>query len=351
MYRLLIRPLLFLLKPEHVHNLIVTLLKAIFRTPIFPSSIFSAIFQYKHKKLHTKFLGLDFKNPVGLAAGFDKNAEVYNEFSHFGFSFIEIGTVTPRPQPGNPQPRSFRIPKDKGLINRMGFNNKGVDYTVSQLKKNTPKVIIGGNIGKNTATSNENSINDYSEAFNKLYPHVDYLVINLSCPNIKNLNELQNKDKTIDIVKILESDRDAFNKRKPILLKISPDLTTEQLDEAIEIYYQTGIDGIIATNTTVSRENLITEQNKIDAIGNGGLSGKPLTKRSTEFIRYISEKSSGNIPIIGVGGIMTIEDAIEKIRAGATLVQVYTGFIYNGPAFVKKLNKSILNERLKESGN
>ena len=348
MYRLIIRPLLFLLKPEHVHNLIVTFLKAVFRIPFFPSSILSTLYQYKHEKLHTRFLGLDFDNPVGLAAGFDKNAEVYNEFSHFGFSFIEIGTLTPRPQPGNPQPRSFRIPIDKGLINRMGFNNKGVDYAVSQLKKNTPKVIVGGNIGKNTATANENSIHDYSEAFNTLYPHVDYLVVNLSCPNIKNLNELQDKDKTIDIIKVLETNRVGFNKWKPILLKISPDLTTEQLDDAIEIYYQTGIDGIIATNTTVSRKNLQTRQKKIDSIGNGGLSGKPLTERSTEFIRYISEKSNGEIPIIGVGGIMGVEDAIEKIRAGATLVQVYTGFIYNGPTFVKKINRAILKKRLKE---
>jgi len=348
MYRNLFRPLLFLLKPEKVHELIITILKIGFRIPFLLSSFLSLFYQYKHKKLHTPFLGLDFDNPVGLAAGFDKNAEVYNEFSHFGFSFIEIGTVTPRPQPGNPKPRSFRIPKDKALINRMGFNNKGVDHAASQLRKNKPKVIIGGNIGKNTATANENSINDYSEAFNKLYPHVDYLVINLSCPNIKNLNELQDKNKTIEIIKVLDKNRNAFNDRKPILLKISPDLTKEQLDDAIDIYYQTGIDGIIATNTTVSRENLQTEQKSIESIGNGGLSGKPLTKRSTEFIRYISEKSNGEIPIIGVGGIMTVEDAIEKIRAGATLIQVYTGFIYNGPAFVKKINKAILKERLKE---
>jgi len=348
MYRSIIRPLLFLLKPEHIHDLIVTILKIGFKIPFLTSSILSTFFQYKHKKLHTRFLGLDFENPVGLAAGFDKNAEVYNELSHFGFSFIEIGTLTPKSQPGNPKPRSFRIPTDKGLINRMGFNNKGVDYAVNQLNKNTPKAIVGGNIGKNTATANENSINDYSEAFNKLYPHVDYLVINLSCPNIKNLKELQDKDKTIDIIKVLEINRAAFSKWKPILLKISPDLTTEQLDDAINIYYQTCIDGIIATNTTVSREKLQTEQKTIDSIGNGGLSGKPLTKRSTEFVRYISEKSNKEIPIIAVGGIMTVEDAIEKIRAGATLVQVYTGFIYNGPAFVKKINKAILKERLKE---
>ncbi len=343
MYRFFIRKLLFLLKPETVHNIIVKLLKTGMRIPGIPA-IFSALFTIKNPRLKTDFLGLEFENPVGLAAGFDKNAEVYNEFKNFGFSFIEIGTVTPNPQPGNFKPRSFRIPEDKGLINRMGFNNKGADFAAKKLRSKKPKLIIGGNIGKNTHTPNEKSVNDYLEAFKKLYPYVDYLVINLSCPNIKNLNELQDKEKTLGIIQALENERKHFERRKPILLKISPDLTTKQLDDAIDIYYQTGIDGIIATNTTVSRENLKTSDEKISSIGSGGLSGKPLTKRSTEFIRYISEKSNNEIPIIGVGGIMTVEDALEKLRVGATLIQIYTGFIYNGPAFVKQINKAIIRK-------
>ena len=344
MYQSLIRPLLFLLQPETVHNLLIPILKILFRIPGF-SWFISNRYTIKHPDLSTEFLGLQFDNPVGLAAGFDKNAEVYNEFRHFGFSFIEIGTVTPKPQPGNPKPRSFRIPKDKGLINRMGFNNKGVDHAANQLRRYSPKVIIGGNIGKNTSTDNKEAINDYLKAFNKLYDHVDYLVINLSCPNIKNLNELQDREKTIDILNALEDSRKQFYKRKPILLKISPDLTRTQLDDAIEIYHQTEIDGIIATNTTITRNNLTTSDQKVDSIGNGGLSGKPLTKISTEHIRYISDKSNHGIPIIGVGGIMTAEDALEKLKAGASLVQVYTGFIYNGPGFVKQINKAILKDR------
>jgi dihydroorotate dehydrogenase len=344
MYRYFIRKLLFFLKPETVHNLIVMILKTVMKIPGF-TYILSKFYVIKDSRLTTNFLGLEFENPVGLAAGFDKNAEVYNEFKNFGFSFIEIGTVTPKPQPGNPKPRSFRIPKDKGLINRMGFNNKGVDYAVERLQTTKPRLILGGNIGKNTDTPNDQSVSDYTEVLKKLYTHVDYLVINLSCPNIKNLNELQDKDKTIEIIHALENERKYFEKQKPVLLKISPDLTTEQLDDAIDIYYQTGIDGIIATNTTVSRKNLATSDEKISSIGSGGLSGKPLTKRSTEFIRYISEKSNGEIPIIGVGGIMTVEDALEKLKAGATLIQIYTGFIYNGPAFVKQINKAILRDK------
>jgi dihydroorotate dehydrogenase len=347
MYKYFIRRLLFLLKPETVHGLIIKILKSTLKIPGF-SSVLSGLFQTKDSQLTTNFLGLKFDNPVGLAAGFDKNAEVYNEFKNFGFSFIEIGTVTPKPQPGNPKPRSFRIPKDKGLINRMGFNNKGVDFAAERLKKDKPKLIIGGNIGKNTATPNDKSADDYLEAFNKIYPHVDYLVINLSCPNIKNLNELQDKEKTIKIINTLDKTRDIYQKHKPLLLKISPDLTTEQLDDVIDIYYQTGIDGIIATNTTISREDLQTSDQKISAIGDGGLSGKPLTSRSTAFIKYIAEKSNHEIPIIGVGGIMSVNDALEKLKAGASLIQVYTGFIYNGPAFVKQINKAILNERRKK---
>ena len=283
-------------------------------------------------------------NPVGFAAGFDKNADVYNQFSNFGFSFIEIGTVTPVAQKGNPKPRSFRIPKDKGLINRMVFNNKVVDYAVNQLKNNKHRVIIGGNIGKNTATRNEEALEDYIICFEKLYDHVDYFVVNLSCPNIKDLRKLQDKDSTITILnKLTQLRRDKSN-YKPILLKISPDLTDNQLNDVIETFNITGIDGLVATNTTVSRENLITDQKRVEEIANGGLSGKPLSKRSTEIIKYISEKSDGAIPIIGVGGIMSEQDAIEKIEAGATLIQIYTGFIYEGPGFVKRINKALLKK-------
>lgn len=343
MYRNIIRPLLFLLQPETVHHLIVSLLKIGFKIPGIAYFV-NKLFQIKDHRLKTSFLGMKFDNRVGFAAGFDKNAEVYNQFSNFGFSFIEIGTVTPKAQPGNQKPRSFRIPADKGLINRMGFNNKGVDYAVDQLKNKSHKVIIGGNIGKNTTTSNEEALNDYITCFEKLYGHVDYFVVNLSCPNIKDLRKLQDKDSTITILNKLTELRRERKPYKPILLKISPDLTNSELDDVIETFNITGIDGIVATNTTVSRENLLTAEKRIKKIANGGLSGKPLTERSTEIIRYITKKSNGSIPIIGVGGIMSTQDALDKLEAGATLIQVYTGFIYEGPAFVKRVNKAILKK-------
>lgn len=345
MYTRIFRPLLFLMQPETVHRLIVMLLKFFFRLPLV-GPLMGKFYQVKHDALKTEFLGMSFDNPVGLAAGFDKNAEVYNEFSRFGFSFVEIGTVTPEPQPGNPKPRSFRIPKDKGLINRMGFNNKGVEYAAHRLMKHAPHIIVGGNIGKNTATSNEQAVEDYVAAFNAIYEAVDYLVINLSCPNIKNLNELQDKAKTIQIINELDKQRSLKEERKPILLKISPDLSWSEIDDAMDIFYRTGIDGLIATNTTVKRDHLNTSADSIQAIGNGGLSGAPITARSTEIIRYISRQSKEEIPIIGVGGIMTPEDALEKLEAGATLIQVYTGFIYNGPGFVKEINKAIRKQRV-----
>lgn len=341
MYRNFIRPILFLLQPETVHHLIVNILKIGFKIPGV-ACLIRKLYTVKDERLKTSFLGLDFDNPVGFAAGFDKNAEVYNQFSNFGFSFIEIGTVTPKAQPGNPKPRSFRVPKDKGLINRMGFNNKGVDFAVNKLKNKKHKVVIGGNIGKNTDTLNEQALDDYITCFDKLYDHVDYFVVNLSCPNIKDLRKLQDKDSTIAILNKLTELRRDKTPYKPVLLKISPDLTDIQLDDVIETYNITGIDGIVATNTTVSREGLITDKQRIDEIANGGLSGKPLTNRSTEIIRYISQKSDYKIPIIGVGGIMSVQDALEKLEAGATLIQVYTGFIYEGPGFVKRINKAIL---------
>ncbi len=343
MYKSFIRPLLFLMNPEAVHHLIVSFLKFGFKIPgIAP--LCRAFFCVKSKKLEREFLGIKFDNPVGFAAGFDKNAEVYNEFSNFGFSFIEIGTVTPKPQPGNPKPRSFRIPKDSGLINRMGFNNHGVDKAAERLRKKDPKIVIGGNIGKNTATPNENALDDYVYGFETLYPYVDYFVVNVSCPNVKDLRKLQDKDSLLKILNSLVEIRKGESTRKPILLKISPDLNSSQLDEMLELYNETDIDGMVATNTTVSRDDLKTTGNKISEIGNGGMSGKPITDKSTEVIRYLSKKTEGKMPIIGVGGIMSTNDAIDKLKAGATLVQVYTGFIYEGPAFVKKINKAILKE-------
>jgi dihydroorotate dehydrogenase len=341
MYKTIIRPILFLLQPETIHHLIVFVLKICFKIPGV-AYLVKNLYTIKHDSLKTSFLGLKFDNPIGFAAGFDKNAEVYNQFANFGFSFIEVGTVTPKPQSGNPKPRSFRIPKDSGLINRMGFNNKGVDYAVGKLKSRKRNVIVGGNIGKNTATKNEDALGDYVSCFEKLYNSVDYFVVNLSCPNIKDLRKLQDKDSTISILNKLTELRRNYSHYTPILLKISPDLTDNQLDDIVETFNITGIDGVVATNTTISRDGLITNNERIAEIANGGLSGKPLSKRSTEIIRYLTKKSDGKIPIIGVGGIMTVKDALEKIDAGATLIQLYTGFIYEGPGFVKRINKALI---------
>jgi len=341
MYSKIIRPILFLLPPEKIHSLVVYGIKLGFRIPGIKWIIRKAV-SVEHPSLHRTIFGLQFKNPVGFAAGFDKNAEVFEDFGAFGFSFIEIGTVTPKPQSGNPKPRSFRIKTDNALINRMGFNNKGVSYAQNRLKNRTGNIIVGGNIGKNTLTPNDQAIDDYLFCFKKLYDHVDYLVVNISCPNVANLRHLQDGEQLGKILEVLTNERKQRETYKPILLKVSPDLTFEQLDETIEKSVESGIDGFIATNTTTSRENLTIDSDSIAKIGNGGLSGTPLTNRSTEVIRYIYEKTSGSKPIIGVGGIMTPEDAIEKLNAGASLVQIYTGFIYSGPLFVKRINKALL---------
>jgi len=345
MYKHLIRPVFFLFGPEKIHHFVVRVIKSTFLIPGV-SWIADTLFSVKHPFLERTVFGLHFTNPVGLAAGFDKDATFYNEFSHLGFAFIEIGTVTPKGQRGNPQPRSFRVSKDRALINRMGFNNHGAEEAVINLKKRKTKIIIGGNLGKNTVTPNDQAVDDYIFTFNKLYEHVDYFVVNVSCPNISDLHKLQDKDSLMIILNGLIVERAKKSSYKPILLKISPDLNFSQIDEVLEIVAETKIDGIVATNTTTGRYNLTIDEQEIKFIGSGGLSGAPLRERSTEIIRYISMKTNGKLPIIGVGGIMTSEDAIEKLRAGASLVQIYTGFIYEGPLLAKRINKAVLKEKL-----
>jgi len=341
MYKTIIRPILFLFSPETIHHFVINSIRFFFSIPGI-QKLTKTIYSEQNKKLQRDFLGLTFSNPVGLAAGFDKDAKIYNQFRAFGFSFIEIGTVTPLPQSGNPKPRSFRLTKDKGIINRMGFNNLGVDQAVEQLKDRHPELIIGGNIGKNTQTPNEQAVNDYEICFRKLYDYVDYFVVNVSCPNITNMKELQDKDSLIKILSRIMEVRREMKNRKPVLLKISPDLNYAQIDEVIDIVKETDTDGIVATNTTITRDNLKTYKNIVAQIGRGGMSGKPIQQRSTDIIRYINQKTGGQLPIIGVGGIMSAADAKEKIDAGATLVQVYTGFIYEGPGLVRKINKGLL---------
>ncbi len=295
--------------------------------------------QVKNPSQRTELFGLQFPNKVGLAAGFDKKADAYNHLAAFGFGHIEIGTVNPLPQPGNPKPRLFRLKKDKALINRMGFNNPGLDVFVKNLRKNKPEIIIGGNIGKNTLTPNHKAIDDYLICFEKLYDYVDYFVVNVSCPNVEGLGKLQDKEELIRIIEAIQASNNKKTHKKPVLLKIAPDLNPPQLDDVLYVVQQTAIDGIIATNTTTTRHNLKTAQKQIVKIGKGGLSGQPLKDKSTETIRYLHQKSGGNIPIIGVGGIMTAQDAQKKLDAGAQLVQIYTGFIYEGPSLVKRINQ------------
>jgi len=336
MYQTVIKPFLFLFDPETVHHKILSLLKFSFRIP-FISVLLRTFFMPKNAGKTITLFGLKFKHPVGLAAGFDKNATHIDELSHFGFSHIEIGAVTPKPQEGNPKPRLFRLPKDKALINRMGFNNAGVEAAVKNLKKRKSDIIIGANIGKNTDTPNELANQDYILLFKKLHDYVDYFTVNVSCPNIKNLKELQDKDSLLELLSELQKINKQKSKPKPVLLKISPDLTWEQLDDTLNIIQQTKIDGIVVANTTSQRYNLSYDAEKIISLGNGGLSGKPLKDRSTEMIRYIAQKTGGKLPIIGVGGIMTKQDMQEKLDAGASLVQVLTGFVYEGPGIVKKI--------------
>ncbi|TYA56007.1 quinone-dependent dihydroorotate dehydrogenase [Formosa maritima] len=338
MYKLLIRPLFFLFDPEKIHHFTFSFIRFISKIPFIPS-LFRKLYFVQDKRLERQLFGLKFKNPVGLAAGFDKDAKLYNELSNFGFGFIEIGTLTPKPQDGNPKKRLFRLKSDNAIINRMGFNNGGVDEAVKRLKKNNG-VIIGGNIGKNKVTPNEEAVEDYKKCFHALFDHVDYFVVNVSSPNTPNLRELQDKEPLTRLLQTLKEENNKKFKQKPILLKIAPDLTDSQLLDIIVIVRDTNIEGVIATNTTVSREGL-TSENKNEI---GGLSGKPLTNRSTEVIRFLAEKSNKAFPIIGVGGIHSVKDALEKLEAGADLIQLYTGFIYEGPKLIKDINKAILEK-------
>ncbi|WP_196893009.1 quinone-dependent dihydroorotate dehydrogenase [Aureivirga marina] len=343
MYKSLIRPILFSFDPEKIHHFTFSFIKTTSKIPGVSACLRSR-YQVNDKRLERELFGLKFKNPVGLAAGFDKNAVLYNELADFGFGFVEIGTVTPKAQVGNPKKRLFRLKDDQGLINRMGFNNEGVKAAIEQLKKNKGKIIIGGNIGKNTATPQNLVIEDYKLTFKELHPYVDYFVVNVSCPNVGSMAKLQDKDYQEELLTELQKINKSFDKQKPILLKIAPDLNTIQLDEIIELVAITKIDGVIASNTSVNREGLKASEDMLQNIGNGGLSGKPVKDRSTKVIKYLAEKSNKAFPIIGVGGIHSAEDALEKIEAGADLVQVYTGFIYEGPRLIKNINRALLNK-------
>lgn len=339
MYKRLLRPFLFNLDPEKAHHLTFFGLKnflGMART-VLPTPVYDT-------RLEREVFGLKFKNPVGLAAGLDKNAAIFNELSHLGFGFIEIGTVTPKPQPGNPQPRLFRLIEDGGIINRMGFNNDGLQQIIENLKKKKTNVIIGGNIGKNTATAPEDYTRDYLECFEGLHPYVDYFVLNVSCPNVGSHAKLEDVDYLKELITEVQKLNNKKDKPKPILLKVAPDLNPYQLDEMVQLVAETKIDGVIATNTSVSRDGLKTPKEELEKIGNGGLSGKPIREKSTEVIRYLAEKSNKSFPIIGVGGIHSAEDALEKLEAGATLVQIYTGFIYEGPKLIHDINQKILEQ-------
>ena len=344
MYKKLLKPILFCIDPERVHEITFFFINLIFKIPLV-SSLISKIYSLKNPILETEVFGIKFPNPIGLAAGFDKNAKLYNEFSNFGFGFIEIGTVTPLPQEGNPKKRLFRLVSDEAIINCMGFNNIGLEEVIKRLKYNKG-VIVGGNIGKNKITDFNNSIQDYLICFEKLYPHVNYFAINVSSPNTEKLRDLQQKDLLKNLLEAIQKKNKSYSFPKPVLLKIGPDLSQDQLIDVIEVIAETSLDGIIATNTTLSRDNLTSSKDLVNQ--KGGLSGRPISEKSTNIIKFIHEKSNGSIPIIGVGGIMNPDDAIEKIKAGASLIQIYSGFVYSGPSIVKKINKAIIDYRLNQ---
>ena len=346
MYKRIILPILFRFDAETIHHIVSTLLKTALALPGV-SAICRKLYVLEDKRLTRTVFGLTFPNPVGMAAGFDKNAELVSELSDLGFGFVEIGTVTPRPQPGNPRPRLFRLKADLGLINRMGFNNKGAGPAAGRLRhfarnRENRQVIVGGNIGKNKDTPNENALSDYLLSFYELFDTVDYFVVNVSSPNTPGLRDLQEREPLTKLLTALQQANRTYSTPKPILLKIAPDLTNGQLDDIIAIVAETAIAGVIATNTTISRDKLLTDPVAVSQIGAGGVSGQPLRDRATEVIRYLHQKSGGSFPIIGVGGIFSAEDAQEKLNAGASLVQVYTSFIYEGPGLVKKINQGLL---------
>jgi dihydroorotate dehydrogenase len=336
MYKLLLRPFLFLMQAEKAHYFTFSLLKFAFKLPL-ANFFFKKLYQFQHTSLVQEVAGLQFPNPVGLAAGFDKNAVAIDELAALGFGFVEIGTLTPRPQAGNPKPRLFRLLPDNAIINRMGFNNDGIEFAIEHLKKRKSKILVGGNIGKNKDTPNEQATEDYLYCFEKLFAYVDYFVVNVSSPNTPNLRALQEKEPLEGLLRKLQEKNLEKDKQKPIFLKIAPDLSESQLDDIIEIVKNTQIAGVIATNTTLSREGLKSDEKLCKETG--GLSGKPLKQRSTEVIRYLAENSQKSFSIIGVGGIASPQDAYEKMQAGASLVQIYTGLVYEGPALVKKINR------------
>ena len=341
MYKLFIRRFLFLFDPEKIHYVTFSLIRFFCKVPFF-SAIFRAMYLIEDKRLERNLFGITFKNPVGLAAGFDKNAVLFNELANFGFGFIEIGTVTPKGQEGNPKKRLFRLKDDQGIINRMGFNNDGLEIAIQQLKKNKGKLIIGGNIGKNTQTTSALYTRDYELCFKGLHPYVDYFVLNVSCPNVGSHAKLNDKSYLIELILAIQKLNKQEIIQKPILLKIAPDLNNNQLDEIIELVAETKIDGVIASNTSTTRNNLKASDRLLKEIGNGGLSGQPIKELSTRVIKYLAQNSNKAFPIIGVGGIHSAQDALDKIEAGADLVQIYTGFIYEGPGLIKQINKALL---------
>ncbi|MBR2452149.1 MAG: quinone-dependent dihydroorotate dehydrogenase [Rikenellaceae bacterium] len=342
MYKKLIRPILFLFNPETAHKFTAAMLRFFGALPL-GRRIIALFCKVEHPSLEREVLGIKFPNPIGVAAGLDKDATFYRELSALGFGFIEVGAVTPRPQPGNAKPRCFRLKKDRGLINRFGFNNLGMEKMAERLSAKRKKgIVVGVNLGKNSDTPNEQAASDYLKSFRALYDSADYFVVNVSCPNVENIGKLRNKDSISEILEPMFDFRRGQNNYRPILVKVSPDLSFEQLDEIVDVLIETPLDGLVATNTTTSRDNLKTSEKRIKRIGRGGLSGAPLHTRAVEVVRYLHKKTEGNYPIIGVGGIMSVDEAQEMLDAGANLIQLYTGFIYEGPSLVKNICKRLI---------